>query len=202
MKYLNYQNFGFSFSTTYSKGNFQKHSLLIIFLIHFFPMSSAQCDKLISIKKDDVLGKLVVDSKQPIWVLNFQKNKGFKFEFNGDDPQEEVKFMEPTIDITVFGGGECIDDDAKINILFSDTTRIELSSWAKFNCDKWARIKHVRSWDWEKDEIKSLATKEIKTVRIETYKNIIEMNFSKTQSQIFRNTYSCLLKSIEYAIPD
>ena len=89
--------------------------------------TSFECSDLIANETDKVTGKTTRGTKESIVVSKDGKN-GFGFYiFEGTN--------SIILSAKVVGGGACIDDTDKMNILFRDGTRLELVNNTKFNCD-------------------------------------------------------------------
>ena len=95
------------------------------------------------------------------------------------------------LSIQAAGGGSCIDEDDKMNILFRDGTRIELINNGKFNCEGKFTL-YLGGKIGGKKELESFRSKEIETMRIWTSKSYVEKDFNDSESRQFMQTVSCL----------
>lgn len=151
--------------------------------------STDDCSKYIVTEEDKVTGKSTTSSKQILIVSKDGGKKGFGiFTMKG---QESI-----IISIQAVGAGGCIDDDAKMNILFRDGTRLELTNDGKFNCDAKYTL-YFGGYSGKKKELELFKTKEIETMRIWTSKSYVEENFTSDQSQELMKSLSCLSQLIK-----
>lgn len=86
----------------------------------------------------------------------------------------------------------CIDDGSKINILFRDGTRLEVTNRAKFNC-KGSFTIYLGGGLSPKSDLEAFANKEIEVVRIWQRSNgYVEETFTPEQGKQFMHTVRCL----------
>jgi hypothetical protein len=92
----------------------------------------------------------------------------------------------------VYGGGSCVDDKARINILFTDGSRMEMYNDVDFNCDQIFSLNFL-GMSGKKKQLQSLMTKNLDKVRISTSdgKSVSQI-FDKSQSDKFRESIKCL----------
>jgi hypothetical protein len=95
--------------------------------------------------------------------------------------------------IQAVGAGNCIDEGAKINILFDDGSRLELKNDADFNCKGKATIYFGGSFG-KKKELNELKTKKIGTMRVWTRDSYVEKDFTQDNKDDFFNVINCLTK--------
>ena len=95
--------------------------------------------------------------------------------------------------IQAVGAGSCIDEGAKINILFTDGTRLELLTDSKFNCDRKATV-YFGGIFGKKNQLSQLKTKKIQTMRVWTEDGYVERDFSSENQDAFYYTLNCLSK--------
>lgn len=86
--------------------------------------------------------------------------------------------------IQAVGAGSCIDEGAKINILFDDGSRLELSSNGDFNCKGKATVYFGGSFGKRK-ELNELKTKKISTMRVWTSDSYVEKDFAQDNKDEF-----------------
>ena len=145
--------------------------------------TSFECGDLIDTKTDKVTGKSTRGVKETIVVSKDGKN-GFGFYiFEGSN--------SIILSVNVVGGGGCIDDTDKMNILFRDGTRLELINNTKFNCDGDFTL-YFGGVFGKKKELEQLRTKEIETMRIWTSKSYVEEDFAPDNSKAFMKSLDCL----------
>jgi hypothetical protein len=95
--------------------------------------------------------------------------------------------------IQAVGAGNCIDKGAKINILFTDGSRLELSNDGEFNCNGESTVYFGEYFDID-DQLKQLQTKKIETMRVWTSNSFVEKDFSEKNSNDFLHIVNCLTK--------
>lgn len=145
---------------------------------------SGDCNKYIETTEDKVTGKSTTASKNMLIVSKDGGKKGFGiFLMKGE--------KSVIISIQAVGAGGCIDDDAKMNILFRDGTRLELTNDGKFNCDAKYTL-YFGGYFGKKKELELLKTKEIETMRIWTSKSYVEENFTDDQSNELLKSLNCI----------
>ncbi len=154
------------------------------------------CSNYIETDVDEESEKNVYYSKEQIVVSDDGKT-GFKIEF----------FLSYdgslSMTIKVVGAGKCIPRGGKLNILFTDNSKLELFSADRYECDaEWytfLRLKDKRNLEKQIEELK---TKKIKTLKVWTkYQSslidstiMIERDFTPKNSNDFCNTINCLTR--------
>lgn len=103
-----------------------------------------------------------------------------------------VKTAQTLIFVTrAVGAGSCINDDNKMNLLFRDGSRMEVTNMGKFNCK--ANFTLYLGGEFRtKKELAELQAKEIATMRIWTSDGFVEEDFTPEQSAIFKAAVGCL----------
>lgn len=148
------------------------------------PLKPSDCGAFISTEIDKVTGKSTTASKETLIISSDGGRTGFgilMLNISGT----------VVLSIQAAGGGSCIDDDDKMNILFRDGTRIELINNGKFNCEGKFTL-YLGGKLGGKKELESFKSKEIEIMRIWTSKSYVEMDFNVSQSRQFLQTVSCL----------
>jgi hypothetical protein len=147
-------------------------------------ISADDCSKYIVTEVDKVTGKSSITSKNMLIVSKDGGKKGFgMFLMQGE--------KSVILSIQAVGAGGCIDDDGKMNILFRDGTRLELTNDGKFNCDA-KYTQYFGGYFGKKQELELFKTKEIETMRIWTSKSYVEENFTSDQSKELMKSINCL----------
>ena len=93
--------------------------------------------------------------------------------------------------ITVVGASSCVDDDNKVNVLFTDGTRMEVENDANFNCDG----RHTTYYGGvfgKRAQFNALATKNIEVVRVWTRQGYVEKTLNQEQATHLRSAFACL----------
>jgi hypothetical protein len=146
------------------------------------------CSNYIMTEIDKVTGISSLTAKEILIVSNDGGNNGFSFYI--------LKSYRGTIifSIQVVGASNCIDDDDKMNVLFRDGTRIELTNDADFNCDA-NYTQYFGDIFGRMKELEMFRTKEVETIRIWTSNGYIEEDFNSEQSKQLIHTVDCLLNN-------
>jgi hypothetical protein len=146
--------------------------------------SNTNCDEYSMTTVDNVTGESSTSSKGTIIISQDGGKKGFAI--------IALKSGKSLIlSIKAVGAGSCIDDDDKMNILFRDGMRLELSNDAKFNCDA-NYTQYFGGAFGKKKQLEMLKTKEIEVMRIWTSKGFVEETLTKEQSNELMHTLRCL----------
>ncbi|MEM6642621.1 MAG: hypothetical protein AAF616_06550 [Bacteroidota bacterium] len=145
---------------------------------------SLECADLTKTDTDKMTGKSTTGAKETLIVSEDGGKTGFGiYVFKS---QKSIIYSMQAV-----GAGSCIDDEDKVNILFRDGTRIELSNDAKFNCDAKFTL-YFGGIFGKKRELELLTTKEIETMRIWTSKSYVEKDFSNEESKKLMAITACL----------
>jgi len=145
------------------------------------------CNDYISTQEDKVTGTVIVGAKVIFKISSDAEKSSLIIDFMKGDTKTLI------ISFQAFGASSCVDKENKINILFRDGTRIELSNKSDFNCDN--RLSEYLGGPFKKDsELEILRTKEIETIRVWTSKGFVEENLSVSQSKNIKLTIDCLMK--------
>jgi hypothetical protein len=143
------------------------------------------CESLITTEVDKVSGVSTVAAKEILIVSKDGGTNGVAF----------YPFISSSkniiMSISAYGGSACIDDDAKMNVLFRDGSRIVLYNDAKFNCDRKFTL-YFGGVFGKKKELNQLCEKEIETVRVWTSKGYVEETLDSDQSKELMSVLNCL----------
>jgi len=144
------------------------------------------CNKLIKVEVDKMTGKSYSGAAEPIVVSD-------------DDGKTAFGIMILSIggligiDIKVVGASNCIDEGAKINILFEDDSRLELRSEFNFNCKGIASLYFGDEFGkWK--ELNEFKAKKISAMRVWTEDGFVEHDFTQENKDNFYNIINCLMK--------
>ncbi len=125
------------------------------------------CENLIRVDADSSRMTYNLSSREDIVIAQHGKD-AIKFVFLEID-----KII--IIHIDAVGGGDCIDDTNKITITFRDGSVLEMPNNGKFNCDGEFSLFFNGGYG-NKKELNMLRTMEIKHVKVETRKSLIDKN--------------------------
>jgi hypothetical protein len=144
----------------------------------------SDCSKYIMTEEDKVTGTKTTTIKEMLIVSNDGGKNGFG-----------IYILQGTksiiFSIKAIGAGSCIDDTNKMNILFRDGSRLELTNDGKFNCDS-NYTQYFGGVFRKTKELEMLKTKEVEIMRIWTSKSFVEETFTSEQSKVLLNTTRCL----------
>ncbi|HNO18873.1 MAG TPA: hypothetical protein PKM24_11255 [Saprospiraceae bacterium] len=145
------------------------------------------CSNWISTETDKMDGSTSTASKNTIIVSTDGGKKGFGI-FMMQGSKGGV-----ILSIQAVGAGSCIDEGAKINILFTDGSRLVLSNNGKFNCKGNSTV-YFGGVFGKKSELEELKTKKIQTMRVWTSDSYVEKDFTTDNQEEFFNVINCLTK--------
>ncbi len=148
--------------------------------------NTADCSKWIITDIDEVGGNTNTGSKNFLIVTN-DGEEGFRI------LMQQIPRGGVAIFIRAVGAGSCIDEEALINILFTDGSRLELSNDGKFNCKAEASLYFGEIFG-KKSQLEELKTKKIQTLRVWTSDSYVEKDFTKDNQEEFYNVINCLTK--------
>lgn len=142
------------------------------------------CGSLISKTVDKVTGTSTIASKETLVISSDGGKTGFG-----------IIMMKASntviVSIQAVGAGSCISDDDKMNVLFRDGTRFQVTNDGKFNCDPRFTL-YLGGGIGKKKHLDLLKSKEIETIRIWTSDSFVEKDLSIEEGKMFMNMISCL----------
>jgi hypothetical protein len=147
----------------------------------------SDCGNWIKTETDKVTGNTSIAAKNILIVSKDEGVNGFGI-FMMQSSQGGL-----IISIQAVGAGSCIDEGAKINLLFTDGSRLELASDGDFNCKGNATIYFGGSFG-KKKQLEELKTKRIQTMRVWTNESYVEEDFTADNQEEFYNVVNCLTK--------
>lgn len=145
------------------------------------------CSNWIKTEYDKVTGKSITSMKDYLKVSKDGGNNGFGIDLLLGEKSVII------FTIKAVGAGRCIDEGNKINILFTDGTRLELVSEKDYNCNGDA-VAYFRGVFGKKSQLNELKTKKIDVMRVWTNDGYVEEKFEPEQAEQFMNGLNCLTK--------
>ncbi|MFO0477205.1 MAG: hypothetical protein ACK50L_00295 [Bacteroidota bacterium] len=145
------------------------------------------CANWVKTTEDKVAGTSFETIKDYLIVSKDNGKKGF-----GIDIMKSSK-GSIILSIKAVGGGGCIDKGQKVNILFTDGTRLELLTDGDFNCKGKATM-YFGGLFGKKSELSELQAKTIDIMRVWTSDSYVEEKFTNDQAAQFKNALNCLSK--------
>lgn len=150
-------------------------------------VNSSDCSLWISTATDKVSGKTSTSAKNTLIISNDGGKKGFGI-FMMQSSQGGLILV-----LQAVGADGCIDKGAKINILFTDGSRLELFSEGDFNCKGKATVYFGDVFGKQK-QLDELRSKKIQTLRVWTSDSYFEKDFTTSNQEEFYNVINCLTK--------
>lgn len=145
------------------------------------------CSNWILTQIDKVDGASFTAGKKPLEIFTDGGKKGFRIIMLNGSHSDLI------ISIQAFGAGSCIDKDDKINILFTDGSRLLLKNDADFNCKSKSTVIFGGSFG-KKRELEELKSKRIQIMRVWTSDGFVEKDFNEDNQIEFYNVINCLTK--------
>lgn len=146
---------------------------------------TSDCLKYIETTEDKMTGKKTTAAKGTIIVSKDGGKKGLGIFLMQSSSGSLI------VSIQAVGAGSCIDQGNKVNILFTDGSRLELSSDGKFNCKGNATL-YFGGVFGKKKQLEELKTKKIQTMRVWTSESYVEQDFTEDNRNEFFHTINCL----------
>ncbi len=145
------------------------------------------CLNFIKITEDKMTGDKMATSKNRIIVSQ-----------DGGKTGLGIVLMTPSkgvliLNILASGAGNCIDKGGKVNILFTDGSKLELTTNGDFNCKGEATI-YLGGVAGKKKQFEELKTKKIQAIRVWTDDGYVERDFTEDNSNMFYQTINCLTR--------
>ncbi len=98
------------------------------------------------------------------------------------------------ISLRPVGAGECIAEGNKIDIEFSDGSKLELSNDETTNCRGEATVNLGGNYG-RKKQLEEISTKKIKTMKVWTQLGSVQKEFSEENREQFYQAINCLIKA-------
>jgi hypothetical protein len=96
------------------------------------------------------------------------------------------------LNFKVNGAGKCIDDNDKMTLMFTDRSGLTMINDNAFNCDG-VYTQHFGEDFGKKKELKKLMSKDIRSIRITTDGEAVEVSLTSSEAEKLRNTITCLV---------
>jgi uncharacterized protein YxeA len=148
-------------------------------------IDSFDCSQLIVTDVDKVTGKETVGANKTLIVSDDGGETGFGI-YIARGNKSSIIFS-----ILAVGAGGCIEDDAVMNVLFRDGTRVKLTNSGKFNCDSHYTQVFGNGFG-NKKELEFFRTKQVETIRIWVGSDYVQKDFELEQSEQLLYTINCL----------
>jgi hypothetical protein len=140
-----------------------KRLILAFTLLLNSPLFAQDCDGVVVEYEDEVTGRAIIYAAD---ISNRYGEKVYTISPMGGKGVINLFFDMKNVD-------GCIDRNAEIIFLFTDTTRIQVISNSEFNCDMKAAV-HMGGVFGKKNLINAITTKKVKKIRIYTVKSYEE----------------------------
>ena len=150
-------------------------------------LDSNDCSNWIKTEEDKVSGKSFTSIKEYLIISKDGGKNGFGITVMLSSSNTII------LSVKVVGAGSCIDKGSKINILFTDGTRLEFATDGDFNCKGKATV-YFGDIFGKKKVLEELKTKKIDIMRVWTSNSYVEEKFDNEQAEQFKNALNCLTK--------
>ena len=159
-----------------------KHFMILAFMLPTF--LAAQCDSLTTFRHDKMTGNEYYSSAT--FAITEDGDNGFiTYILNSNGTITWV--------VEAYGASSCIDKGEKINILFTDGTRMELSNVRSFACDNKSTVYFGKVFGHKK-ELKKLSSVTIAAMRVWTEKGFVHEEFPEDKATKIRDSFNCLMQ--------
>lgn len=165
--------------------NFKK-TLLSVVLILWSIFVNAQCETYIKYEEDKMTGVGTWNANDIIILSHDGGTNGIAISLLLSSDEKTIICSNRTV------GAGCIDDNAKIEILFTDDSRLTLYADNKFNCQGNATI-YFGGVFGKKKYLPELSEKNIATIRIWGRSSYAQEDFTSEDQDNFKNTIKCLI---------
>lgn len=162
-------------------------SLFVLISLATMAQDSITCSKCLIRINDEMTGRNMVTTKNIILSEDGGKT-GIAISF---------MYTSNTVAINmVAAGGGCIPDNSTVYFLFTDGTRLEISSSSEFNCKGELEI-YFGDVFGNESELQELRTKQIKAMRVSTRDSYVQKSFTTVQAGNFKTWLNCIAKESE-----
>ncbi|MFY9352842.1 MAG: hypothetical protein WBI52_07565 [Bacteroidales bacterium] len=148
-------------------------------------IDSSDCSNWIDTVIDKVTGDTLISSKKTLIVSTDGGKTGFGIWMMQSSVSDLILVIQAV------GAGSCIDEGEKINILFTDGSRLELANDGDFNCEEEATV-YFGGIFGKKKQLEELKTKKIQTMRVWTSDGYVQEDFTKDNQEEFYHVINCL----------
>lgn len=93
--------------------------------------------------------------------------------------------------VQAVGGKACIDDDDKMNVLFSDGSKMELTNASDFNCEARFTV-YFGGVFGHKSQLEELQSKQVETVRVWTRGDYVQRDLKPGDAAALQAAFKCL----------
>jgi hypothetical protein len=150
------------------------------------------CQRWTTVKEDTVTGQGTWVSKEALLVTADGGKTGLSiYSFLNSSGKVII------VSIQAIGAGKCVDKGDKINILFYDGNTLDLSNTNDFNCDGSSTL-YFGGGLGKHDEMKLLLSKKVKTMRVWTRDDYMQVDFNDADATAFSETLKCLANALRH----
>jgi len=147
----------------------------------------SDCNYWIATTTDKMTGESSTHSTKNLIVSNDGAKTGIVICLYKSKGSSIIMYIYP------YGAGSCIEESSKVNILFTDGSKLELNHDGKFNCKQTVYVGFggIFGKGGKLDELK---TKKIQTMRVWTSDGNVERDFTVDDQNEFLGVINCLTK--------
>lgn len=149
--------------------------------------AQAQCDSVTTYEVDKFSGKGTWSSKEPIIISEDGVNGMSMILLMADDKHETIIWVTTSTEVG------CVDKGDKIELVFTDETRMTLYSDGSFNCKGKATL-YFGSIFGKKTEMQKLASTPISMIRVHGSTSLHSETLKSETSNYFMNAFNCLVQ--------
>ena len=164
-----------------------KHLFLGIITAMWSMTAVAQCDNWIVYEEDKITKQGNWMMAENIVLLEDNSTEGIGISLLLSADKKTIIWVNKVV------GAGCINENAKVEILFSDGYNISILCNNKFNCDSKATI-YFGGIFGKTDLLYDFSNKNIETLRIWTLKGYVQKDLSTANQQKFKEVFGCLTK--------
>ncbi len=149
------------------------------------PVSVPDCADEVELNEDSKTGIRTWRSRSMIVVAEPGGKKEIGILFQKNSKGILTVFLRPV------GAGECIGEGNKINIVFGDGSKLELTHDGFANCRGEAAANFGSNWG-RKKQLEELKTKKIKSIRVWTQQGSVQQTLTDENAEQFLKMFNCL----------
>jgi hypothetical protein len=162
-----------------------KHLFLVAITAMWSMTAVAQCDNWIVYEEDKMTQKGNWMMAENIVLLEDGEEEGIGMTLLLSSDKKTVIWVNKVV------GSGCIDENANVEILFTDKYNVSVLCNGKFNCDAKATI-YLGGIFGKLALLDDLSTRYIETIRIWTMKGYVQKDLSPANQQKLKEVFACL----------
>ncbi len=165
-----------------------KKTITTLALIGMMTAAHAQCDNHLTYTTDEFTGKGSWTNKQDFLISPDGKNGMGTYLIMSDNKDKTLIWVIASTEVG------CVDEGAKVELVFTDQTRMTLYGNGKFNCQGKATV-YFGSVFGKKNEMTKIATTPIEMIRVHGSRSLHSEKFDTQMGIDFMNAFNCLVEN-------